>query len=107
MARACLVGQVVGKRPGPEFVDEECPAAKKSAPDSMVPLAADGAAASVPAATPFGETARSIGGDAFEAPPELDDSFFDECRFDAGRDDADEDAFGFGGDLGESAYYSQ
>ena len=45
---------------------------------------------------------------AFELPPELEASIFlHDDRFDAaGMDMADEDVFGFGGDLGLSAYRS-
>ena len=45
---------------------------------------------------------------AFELPPELDAStFLHDDRFDSAcMDTADEDVFGFGGDLGLSAYRS-
>ena len=43
---------------------------------------------------------------AFEVPPELEgENPFDGGRMDVGDVD-DEDAFGYGGDLGASAYYS-
>ena len=46
-------------------------------------------------------------GAAFEFPPELDDDhLFGYSEGPVMHDYADEDAFGFGGDLGEAAYYS-
>ena len=52
--------------------------------------------------------AAAGGTEAFELPPELDAStFLHDVRFECDcMDTADEDVFGFGGDLGLSAYRS-
>ena len=44
---------------------------------------------------------------AFGAPPELDERLFDNRTGDAVQEYAEEDVFDSGGDMGESAYFSQ